>query len=260
VAVGFLLAAAVNIDSLDLLNSYLTDPQLRQQVIARSDEILAEKPASPDAQGRSSLASTRAQVNAATTQLSSKAKELEGVVQTLQSTLGPGEGQKIAASVQAGLQGLIDQVQGVQSGLGELDADVTETEQRIRGVTQSLTTSFPIGWHRFPNCRTTGSPDLRCGGRPEPFVEAQTPGWHKWLVWVTSVFPESYAEPVRARSLALAKASVERSAEFYQWLIGVLLTTVLVGLGSPFWVKVVSSALNLSRTAKNPNGGTVSTP
>ena len=54
VAVGFVLAAMLNIDSLDLLNSYLTDPGLRQRVLDRSEAIMApERPESATDGGRS---------------------------------------------------------------------------------------------------------------------------------------------------------------------------------------------------------------
>jgi hypothetical protein len=255
VAVGFLLAASLNIDSIDLLNSYLTSPELRQRVIDRTDQIMSQPPPTPGTptpvtQGPDALAATRARVDTAADRLSATVTELESALPAITAALQQEQGQKVSAEVQARLQGVLSQAKNVQEGVGALDADVAEARQRILGVTRSLTTSFPIGWQRFPNCESS-SPDLRCGSSAQPFSPDNPPPWHRFLARVTQVLPATYGEPVRLRSLTLAQASVERPAQFYQWLLGVLLTGVMLGLGSPFWVQVVSSALKLSRAAKD---------
>jgi hypothetical protein len=224
VVVGFLLAAILNIDSIDLLNSYLTNPQLRQSVVAQSDEILRQQTPAPDSQAASPLAPARVRVNEAANQLSATLNALTGALPTLKAVAGSGDGQKAVEAVQAGLTGLLAQVKGVQEGVGALDEDVTRAQQQILGVTRSLTASFPIGWDRFPNCRTPNTPDLRCG---EPRVAGDASAWQ-----------------------TLSTMRTAKPAEFYQWLVGVFLTTVLLGLGSPFWVQVVSGALKLSRAAQ----------
>jgi hypothetical protein len=255
VAVGFLLATSLNIDSIDLLNSYLTSPELRQQVIDRTDEIMSQQPTTPGAQtpatqGPDALAGTRARVDAAAGRLSATVTELENALPAITAALPQEQGQKVAAEVQARLQGVLSQAKGIQEGVGALNTDVTEARQQILGVTRSLTTSFPIGWQRFPNCESD-SPDLRCGSSAQPVNPDNLPAWHRVLARVTQVLPARYGEPVRLGSMTLAEASVERPAQFYQWLAGVLLTGVLLGLGSPFWVQVVSSTLKLSRAAKD---------
>jgi hypothetical protein len=249
VVVGFLLAVGLNIDSIDLLNSYLTNPQLRQDVIAQSDKILAQETPAPDAQGATALARTRKKVDTATSELTAAARQLEGTVQTL-AALGP-DGQKAADTLKTGLQGLLTQVEGVQDGANAFEADATQARAQILGVTRSLTTSFPIGWQRFPNCGAASSPDLRCEKGPFPPSPTTAPAWQDGLTWLTGWLPDSgISTSIAGGSQTLAAASVAEPARFYQWLFGILLTTVLLGLGSPFWVKVVSSALNLSRAAK----------
>ena len=252
VVVGFLLAAGLNIDSIDLLNSYLTNPQLRQDAIAQRDKILGQETPSPDAQGATALAQTRKKVDTATNELTAAATQLEGTVQTLAAALGS-DGQKAAESLKTGLQGLLNQVESVQEGANALDTDVTQARAQILGVTRSLTTSFPIGWQRFPNCGAADSPDLRCENGPFRFDLSRAPAWQGALAWLTGRLPDRFdgiSTSISSRSQTLAAASVAEPAQFYQWLVGILLTTVLLGLGSPFWVKVVSSALSLSRAAK----------
>lgn len=232
VVVGCLLAVLLNVDSLDLLNSYMTDPSLRQQVIERREAILAQQGPAPLAEAATTLAPARARLAAATTKLAGTAKGLKSDVDALASTLGAGEARRLAGIVQSGLQGVVEQFNDVQTGLGELGRDLTEAEQKIRGVTSSLTTSFPIGWKRFPNCSTAGSPDLRCPGGG--FKLEHQDHWWWWA-------------PIHRTSSTLAAARSADSAAFYQWTVGVLLTALLLGLGTPFWVQAVSAAFNLRR-------------
>jgi hypothetical protein len=242
VAVGFLLAFFLNVDSFDLLNSYLTDPALRQQVLARRDAIQAQDVPAPAAGGGTALAPARAELATVTTQLAGTAQSLSKTLDAFASTLGTGDSQRFAASVQAELQSMVVQVKGVQAGVGALDEDLTETEQRIRGVTQSLTSSFPIGWKRFPNC-TQDSPDLRCQRQPAAQANAPAPAQAnpaepgQWPILPT----------VSRWSTILLTARAADPEGFNQWLVGVLLTGLLLGLGTPFWVQAVSAAFNLRR-------------
>jgi hypothetical protein len=223
VAVGFLLAIFLNVDSLDLLNSYLTDPTLRQQVIARADTIQAQQVSAPQPAETSALAPARARLEAAATELTSAAQGLTGGIEALTSKLGSAEGDLLAQSVKSELQSATAQFKGLQDGLEDLDQDVTAAQATIRGVAQSLTTSFPIGWTRFPNCRTADSPDIRCQGKASDIPSGSS--WSSTLAAARSNHPEA----------------------FLQWVVGVLLTGLLLGLGTPFWVQAVSAAFSLRR-------------
>jgi hypothetical protein len=260
VVVGFLLAVGLNIGSIDLLNSYLTNPELRQSVVAQSDEILRQETPSPDAPAASPLAPARARVNAAADRLSATVKELTGALPTLKAVAGSGDAQKAVEAVQAGLTGLLSQVEGLQEGVGAIDEDVARAQRQILGVTRSLTASFPIGWDRFPNCRTADASDLRCTGA-FTFDASTAPAWHRALTsvvgWATYPLPDSIrslAGPLGDQLQTLAAANAASPALYYQWLVGIVLTTVFLGLGSPFWVQVVSNALKLSRAARSETG------
>jgi hypothetical protein len=231
VAVGFFLALFLNIDSLDLLNSYLTNPALRQQVIARSEEIQSQRAPAP-ASGESTLASARAGLAAASTQFNQTAEGLGQALETFTSTLSTEDSQRFAKTVQTNLQNVVAQAKEIQSGVGVLDGEVTEAERTIRGVTQSLTASFPIGWKRFPNCGPA-SADLRCQrptALPAPEPAGPQTSESQWPMMAT----------VSRWTTVLATASAADPDGFNQWLIGVLLTGLLLGLGTPFWVQAVT--------------------
>jgi hypothetical protein len=242
VVVGLLLAVGLNIDSIDLLNSYLTNPELRQQVLDQTERIVSQEAPSAADQSSTTAARAEATLNA----LSAKAKELEGSVQALASGLPTdSSSQKAAESVKAGLQSLLSEVPNVKAGV----TDVARAERQIRGVARSLTTSFPIGWARFPTCNTPDSPDLRCADGPFTLGD-DIPVWYRVLSGLGGWLPQSVRRSPGQQLRTVAATNAKSPAQFYQWFAGVLLTTVLLGLGSPFWVQVVSSALNLSRAAR----------
>ena len=254
VVVGFLLAFAINVDSIDLLNSYLTDPQLRADVLAQSEDIL-----SPDQQdavpaeggkGKGVLSEKRQRLTESTRQLTANAEDLLARVKTLATELGEDQAADLVAELEDRLGTMGQQVTEVESGLGELDLEVTAARDRVQGTVRALTASFPVGWTRFPNCTAT-SPDLRCAGkdfvgqgraRAEKKAEARTAAMAA-LGKVAQVKVTQLAVGLET----LAVASGEARADFSQWLAGVLLTGLLLGLGTPFWIQVVNASLKLRR-------------
>ena len=241
VAVGFFLAFFLNVDSLDLLNSYLTDPSLRQQVLAQSDAIQSQRVPAPAAGGETTIASAQAALTKTTTQLTRTAEDLSKSLDTITSTLNTEDSQRFAKTVQDGLRSAIAQAGEVQAGVEVLGGEAVEAEQTIRGVTQSLSASFPIGWKRFPNC-TAESADLRCRRQREASSQApaQAGAAASESRWPLVATWSRY-------STVLMTASAADPEGFNQWVIGVILTGLLLGLGTPFWVQAVSAAFSLRR-------------
>ncbi len=280
VVVGFVLAFAVNVDSIDLLNSYLTDPELRARVLAQSEEILAPEPAAPDREEEP--ARSPEDLTRRTDRLN---RETEGLLeefkgQVAASGLDEEQAEELIASLEGQIAGVVEGLAEVESGLGELQLSLTEARGKVQGTVRALTASFPVGWSRFPNC-SDRSPDLRCAGRN--FVKEAVE-----RVGVAQVKKRSELKAqtdagansqgaagrteIRARleeaeqavtdtadqvAAGLSQAAVFRAtlgvareearADYFQWLAGVLLTGVLLGLGTPFWIQVVNSALELRR-------------
>jgi hypothetical protein len=267
-AVGFVLAAALNVDSLDLLNSYLTNPDVRQRVLSQSDTILQATtpsdqqgaPSQTDQQGGAASTDQQASAQSKLAQLNANAAKLEdaakGVSNTINS-LAPkldADGRIGLAKVSEELKSLTSDAQSVRTDAQTVRTEFTRTAQEIRGVTRSLGSSFPIGWKRFPNC-STDSPDLRCGGGifdVNKLKPADYPWWYSLPVAVASVLPESVHTSVKDKTAMLVAASRDAPAEYSQWLVGVILTGLLLGLGTPFWVQAVTTAFNLQRWNRKP--------
>lgn len=176
IVVGALLALWLNIDSLDLVNSYLTTPALRSQAIAQ-------------------------------------ASRLERIDETAEGGQPP-------------------------AGLAE---EVASARRELEGIRDSLGESFPIGWDRFPNCTPT-SADPRCSRIEEVLAPAREES--------LGALRGSAARSLRELGAVVGAVSAVDPSAFSQWFVGVLLTVLFLGLGTPFWVQVVDAALSLSRTAK----------
>ncbi len=267
VAVGFLLAFMVNVDSIDLLNSYLTDPQLRATVLAQSEDILApkEKTAAPVEGGEGVLTETRKQLTERTQQLTESAAGLLEDVKKLAAALGEDQANSLVADLAERMDRLGHEAADVESGFGELDRDLSEARDHVQGTVRALTASFPVGWSRFPNCGAT-SPDLRCAGKD--FAEkgglrakdeaAARAKKKAQLRSEDQAAVDMAAEDGKATELAIWRATLavahdEARADFSQWLAGVLLTGLLLGLGTPFWIQVVNASLKLRRWVTDKN-------
>jgi hypothetical protein len=85
-------------------------------------------------------------------------------------------------------------------------------------------------------------------------VKGAEPWWYTTTVAVARVFSGSLGTSVESALMPVAAVSVNASAEYNQWLIGVILTGLLLGLGTPFWVQAVTAAFNLQRWNRQPKG------
>lgn len=265
VLVGFLLAFGVNIDSFDLLNSYLTNPELRAGVLERSEAIRAQE--APAGLDESAIVSSLRQRLDATTEKAVQGAS-DAVSQTIEtrltSALGD-QGSEVANSLKAEVE------KAVRAAAGELEGvvedGVGEAEREVSGVVRSLSASFPVGWTRFPNCFYANSPDMRCVGETAAFNRAKArlagkPMWQRAVETIAARLPGWLTSPLAAATsragdwrVMVGSARLAAPTEFYQWLVGVLLTGCLLGLGTPFWIQVINKAMSLQRWATKQGDG-----
>lgn len=171
VAVAFVVAFAVNVDALFLLNSYLTNEDLRLRVIADSDRIVEE--ADSDLE---KLTQARASVSPEVQALSDRFTEavqfFEGLSEDSAAALDDAE--------LVALRGTVDRLKsGISASLDTAADSAAITKQasaEIRGVVLSLTQSFPVGWTLYPNCPGI---DPRCAA-----ADGKTALFVKWLAGV----------------------------------------------------------------------------
>jgi len=201
VALAFVLAFAANVDSLNLLNRYLSDPKLAAQIVAENKE-LAEKGGLP----------TPADAGA-------KAAALDRNLT------------KVAEAIDKLDEAAKDRFKAISAGLKEVKAvaeSVQATVNASASALAALNNGFPIGWTLYPAC-TEMSASARCAqlARLKDFPSAaqnQSGGFDLLKARVSWMWENDLAG-------------------LGQWLIGVLLTGAMVGLGAPFWVEVVNNLL-----------------
>lgn len=193
VVTGFLLAFGINIDTFNLLNSYMTNPQLRASVIERADQILE----SPQGGGAQQQGAGGASVDKLTEAVK-RAKEA-------------------VPSDSAAAAALRDVTQTAD--------ELVKEARNVQSIALGLTESFPIGWGLYPNCtQQRETVDLRC------------------LKLASRSTGSNLAMPA-SFGAALRFVWDHDASGFIRWIIGVLLTGLLLGLGTPFWVQAVNSML-----------------
>jgi hypothetical protein len=234
VIAGLLLAIAVNIDSFDLLNTYLTNDEIRNRVIAQQEEILARQTIGTDA------------LPAVDRRLSESGERLGSAIQRVEETIAElGETQKLDSDSRQKLESLQERLNSVSGDIAimtEAGEELEDAVSKTRGIAASLTRNFPIGWDSYPNCRQ-GSADIRCARLEVLRKKACDP-------------PDGPGVQQKADGSAGSDSGDVSNCEkvgvvfadtsgFIKWLVGVLITGFMVGLGAPFWVQTVDRLLKL---------------
>jgi hypothetical protein len=211
IVTGFVLAFAVNIDSIHLLDTFLTSPQLRGQVLARADEVLdaAKAPAvTGEAAPGPNRAPAASDVRASLTGLSASARAADELL----DELPPG-------SVRDEMAALLSEVRRSADAAREAVADSEDSLRDIQRIVLGVTASLPVGWDLYPNCDALAT-DVRC-------------------VRTRLALARTGASQADGLAVGLGAAWRHDRAGFIRWWIGVALTAVLLGLGSSFWSHVV---------------------
>ena len=224
VAIGFILVFAANVDSFSLLNRYLSDPTLTAKIVAENLNLPATG-ALPAAAAGATAAS------------------LDGNIKTVTETID-----KINQfpAMQAQLKEAADALNKAKKAAEDTQAIAKASATAVAAINNG----FPIGWTLYPAC-TEFSASPRCAQLARVTLNQQpddkVPGVCSWLQVFAGFF---WNNGLAAQSGGCVQA-VNRviwlwdndTAGVMQWLIGVLLTGAMVGLGAPFWIEVVNNML-----------------
>jgi hypothetical protein len=203
---GSVLAFGANIDTFNLLSTYMSKPELSRRLIADFERDAALPGVGADRGAAAALLPDPPRLDAVRTRLKEALDD---------PRLG-----LVDAQLQKELQ---DRFAAVDGALGELRATAVEATALIIGAGNA----FPIGWNLYPNCGGA-SADLRC------------------------------LALAKARPTGISDTRAKDPGGFHRWLLGVLVTVFLLGLGTPFWVQVINGALyarNLLRGANATGTG-----
>ena len=113
-------------------------------------------------------------------------------------------------------------------------ADIEKSVKELRKIVGTLQQpKLPIGWDLFPNCPVS-STDVRCTN-----------------YWQAACTGDQGTLECREDVAKISNVVALSGGLFLTWLIGVLMTGLLVGMGAPFWYDVVSG---IARAAQDLRG------
>ena len=210
--IGFVLAFFLNVDSVNLFSIYLAEPELRAELLTRQEELLKGAEAQDASPVGVQGVASRAELGL---------EEAAGAAQTLKDRIETIRDSDLLDDLEdgEGKQALIAGLEQSAALAGDATAAFQEAGQiagQLRGLANTLTAQFPVGWNRFPGCELENG-DRRC------------------LLIPTG------------EDVKLAERLEAAPGQYIKWFFGVLITGFLLGLGVPFWVGVVN---NLLRTRK----------
>lgn len=228
IVAGFVIAFALNVDSVRLLDRYIGNPSLRQEVIAANKDLVsqAENPEQAFEEGK--VEQGRAEEALA---------QAAAVSRRIGDALAKVEDDEALAAVREALGVEVQQIEAWSQSFADTAKqaeDLRQASEDTRRVLAGLSESFPVGWDAYPNCFPT-TPDPRCQALfadPEAIKAAvsdgeTTPAWNDGfcsrLFWIIG----------------------NSAGAWTSWLAGVVLTGLLVGLGTPFWVEMVKNFMRL---------------
>jgi len=243
VIVGFILAFAANIDSLALIDTFMTNPEIRKQIIEQNEDVRNQMPLNPE---DASPDKPDVKIKELGNKINDNLKLLEDKVEAL--SLDNKERNDIGNLLFEIEQGRKD----VQAVFNDANNAYNDIRRTVIGVTQN----FPVGWSLYPNCDESDDP--RClrytkksQGKAikdqkesssfvcvDSHLSFSKSTKEKWIIgW--------FARRLDGIGFNFPYVEVCRSdtAQYWRWLIGVLLTGLLLGLGTPFWIQVVTSFL-----------------
>lgn len=216
IGAGFLIALGLNVDSVDLFGSYLDDPSLRRDVLDRQERILQQAEAGQVA----SDPTVDGTATQAERELATALEQVKALRAELGDILSDENFRELELLVDGEkLDALLGETRDAAETAEASLQSASELVEDVRLTAQTLTTQFPIGWDRFPGCEQIGS-DGRCALlQAEKMQPAE--GWVSNFLYGLCVLP----------------------GEHIKWLLGLLITGFLVGLGAPFWVEVFNNLL-----------------
>ena len=227
IIIGIALAFLVNIDGLRIFEAYQASPELAASIIEKQDQF---------AKSFENAKKTSQDLNGALEKLETAEKKLQEA-----QNLTDDDGKK-AQAIENAKKEKDDAEKNLESQLEtkRIEDAVTSAQRQVADL---ASLGVPLGWDLYPACPYKGSPDQ----------------------WEASC-PKCKAIAFEKRELVskpeplLAVVRVYKTAKndffgFVQWVIAVLLTGGLIGLGAPFWFDI---AKRLSQLRKGVQQATAS--
>lgn len=215
--IGVILAIVINVDGIRIFEAYRTDPKLTSTVIEKYD-VFMEK--NQEVQTRMN------EMDALTSKKKAKQEELKAA-----------ETNKKSSEVINQLKKELEELETELSQSSEIAAIQKPIKDTINQVFELRSLGVPIGWEYYPNC---------------PYGENDSQ-------WLTS---DSQCKKISDKNRTIKWDWAGNSPITYLsndlpgfiiWLVKVIITGMLIGLGAPFWFDVAKRLAQIRKGLKNPN-------
>ena len=219
VVASLVLVLALRVDAIEVVKSYLRSPEIVAKVIEIGLPKMAPGAAAPESTQDAGV--------------SAEAGQFEAQLALLKSGVSQLELAKVAldGAAQADLDRLLTGAKATVAAAEAFGASARQEFGRTRNEVLWLVDGLPVGSDGYPFC-AVGTPDPRCQA-------ARTGNPPQWLVAASELI-----QPVLPAE-ALPPAPTGR------WLLGWLLTSLMVGLGTSVWMEVVNRMLSLRDSVRN---------
>jgi hypothetical protein len=226
IGVGILLALSANIDGLRIIQAYRVNPDLRAAVIDKREAF--KKSQEEALESTKALNEIQVKVNAAEKELADAVaaepkdeKEKPEWKKTVNARTEALEKAKLELAAQASIDSIQQTAQRAQQHLSDLVA---------LGV--------PLGWKLYPRCPYGGTAEE--WGRSSPRCKE---------------IPLDSREKIAdydGYGTRVINTALNDFAGFALWLLVVVMTGILIGLGAPFWFDVAKRLSHFRKEPRNP--------
>jgi hypothetical protein len=217
IAIGVILALTANIDGLRIFDAYRADPRLTLSVIEKQESLIE------------------------------KNQKVQAAIKSL-NELYLKESEKKSAIVTAEKDNKSSkEINRLKIELKEIEDNISESSE-IAAIQKSIQNAknqiselrdlgVPIGWDYYPNCSF---------GKDVIKLSKACPD-------CKDIILENEEKTCKGFWACLLTTFKSDAAGFMVWVMKVIITGILIGLGAPFWFDVAKRLSQIRKGLKNPN-------
>ena len=217
IGIGIFLAFAANVDGIRIFETYRADPKLAAAVIEKHEAFLEKNKEVKDSMER---------LKALYLMEGEKKSEIKKAEQAQRSN--------------DEINNLEKELKEIQTRISEQSeiANIQKTIQEAKNQVAELgALGVPIGWDFYPNC---------------PYGKDESE-WLKSSPECREIPKEKRAEKWDWLGSCPINSTISDTTGFIIWVLKVIITGIIIGLGAPFWFDVAKRLAQIRKGLKNPN-------
>ena len=217
IAIGVILALTANIDGLRIFDAYRADPQLALSVIEKQESLIE------------------------------KNQEVQAAIKSLNELYLKESGKKNEIVTAKKDNKSSEEINRLEIELKEIEDNISKSSE-IAAIQKSIQNAknqiselrdlgVPIGWDYYPNC-SFGKNEIKLS---------------KACLDCKDIILENEDKNCKGFWACLLTTFKSDVVGFMAWVMKVIVTGILIGLGAPFWFDVAKRLSQIRKGLKNPN-------